>query len=340
MFFLMMSLIYKIWQKVSSMTLKLAKAKDLMSSLKKEQTWLVNKLLVENSIFMLYGKRERGKSSLLMQLAHSFLNGDPFIGFPVEAKGPVLYLNLDMSKWEFKEVYDRATDFGLKLGDLIVPKELTTFDILSRRDREFLEGYCREAKPICLLVDTIGDGFYERKGSKEEVRHVIRYFQTAANPGCFGFTQHDRKQGGYVAFRTEGEPSEGEDEFSGFGSYEDTTATSIRIMKTKKEGFTINFMKQRTAPLGFTKLRVIKNDHGFFNPQIINNPGLLLLFWPDNVPKAKRNGAIEACTSVRSACKYLEGETGIAHETLRKVLTRGRERGVDYPLYKYVSKAD
>ena len=63
---------------------------------------------------------QRG-STLIAQLAHSFITGENWLGFPIETTGPVVWLQFDMAVEESRRLieflgrYQRTVDSGLRI---------------------------------------------------------------------------------------------------------------------------------------------------------------------------------------------------------------------------------
>lgn len=85
--------------------------------------WRIPGVLVDKGITCLVGESEAGKTTLALQLSKSLLDGQPFLGLPVQPVDTVLWLPLDEGASMLK---DQA-----KKIDPLLPKKLLYWDSLS-----------------------------------------------------------------------------------------------------------------------------------------------------------------------------------------------------------------
>lgn len=185
------------------MSLQLISADELLSSEEAEPDWVLYPLLARGSSMMLYARQGAGKSSLAMQLAHSLVTGDDFLTFEVRRRGPVIYLQFDMSRQEMTMLTARAGKAGLYVGAELfisqpeIDEESVIFDVLRDDDQEVLRELCDRVRPVAVIVDTIHDG-YESQESYKDInalaRKVLRRYKEVLGGAVLIFLNHQRKQ--------------------------------------------------------------------------------------------------------------------------------------------------
>jgi len=168
--------------------------------------WVVQPLLKRNSALMLYGRPGLGKTTLAMQLARAVAGSEPeWLGFPVLAHGPVVWLQLDMPDQELEALVQRT------LGE--APEARQNMRLLRFRDQSgeplwnidvlragqevsLLREKLRELRPTLFVVDTISDvyRFDQRGDQNQQARQVVQELRNVAPSAAIVYLQHQRKR--------------------------------------------------------------------------------------------------------------------------------------------------
>jgi len=306
--------------------LRARSAKGILESASTEVSWIVEPLLAEGSIMQLYGRQGKGKSSLLVQLAHSLHTGEPWLGFQIHQPGPCLLLQLDMAEVEMELLLRRADDAGLSLDSLWISDWSAGFSIRSNASRKRLREWCNKNEPRVVICDTIMDAVDGRVDGNEDVRRILRWFQQSVSPAAFIFVNHERKKSGYMQMHEQrtGEEIDDEDAFTGFGAWEQVASTSIQLTGTSP-AYQIRFRKTRIAKLGFTSLAVPKNPFGFFEPHL--NHAQMLLQWPSFLSREERLAATGRCSSISKVYRDVAERSGSSFGAVKKMAQRIESRG-------------
>src|SRR3989454_8110006 len=278
-----------------------------------QRRWLVRPFLMRSSSMMLSGRTGVGKSTLALQLAASLAGEQKtWLDFPVAAVGSVLWLQLDMPRYEMAQLVDRAvTAKLLKLGaaidfmrmydidegeewlaDITKPltdeEEVFDFNLLAGGDYRLLEQLVGDTRPIALFVDTVADAYYSmgNKGVNEEIRDVLRRLRNLMRPvsGAVIYLHHQRKRNMQAAV-----VSDDPDEFLGGMAWAGFASSSMQLVRTKKQGedddapieerYWLHLRKTRLGKLNFERFELEKTEHGLFKPKWSARQALEL--WPD-----------------------------------------------------------
>lgn len=314
------------------MTLRQRSTEEILSSAQADQRYLFYPIIPAGSIIQIYGRQGTGKSTLLVQLAHSIRTGEPWLGFlPSPPPGPVLMLQLDMPENDTNLFMQRMSDAGLNLDGLTILDAPEGFNIKKRPDQKSLGDICHEIRPSAVICDTINDSFGSSLEGNEDVRYVLNTFQRCVNPATFIFTNHTRKKGAYIQALEEkrNEEFDDPDSFSGYGAWEQK-ATSSLFLADWKDGFRLVFRKVRHKNPGFREIALERvSPHGIFKASTTH--GQALVQWPSRV------AASEPCGSVLAVCKAIAKETGATPDAVRKMHQRMVKRGVN-PLSQLFSE--
>ena len=68
--------------------------------------WLVQDLLFEQSINVLVGNSNLGKTPLMVALGVAVASGTPFLGREIPSPGPVFYFDAESGIWQFTELLE------------------------------------------------------------------------------------------------------------------------------------------------------------------------------------------------------------------------------------------
>lgn len=314
------------------MSLEFISVGDFLDGLPSEMPWVIPPLAATGSSIMLYGRQKVGKSSAVLQLMHSLITGEPWLGFPVERTGRVIYLQADMPAAETKRMIDRAAASGLELRDgLYVPRlekgeHKVPFNILNPRDQEALAGQCARLSPIAVVVDTINDTFVPPPGSTDVgalARQVHTAFKHALGDAVFVYLNHKRKQ----ALNFKGEELDDEDGFLGSGAWAQVASSILELKrdrKTREIALVLRDLRLDTYP--GTSLALKKNEHGFFVRPMTSQQ--MLLFWPDCLPSEEAERLRAAVRTKSDVFRDIAERTQTPLETVRQQFYR--HRGADF----------
>lgn len=157
------------------------------------------------SVMMIYSAPKIGKSWLALALARSLSSGTPFLGrYPVVTPGPVLYLDLEMSRsvWHHRwSALERVEPLGVDLP----------LHIITRRDERRLafdpvniiavKEAVTTVNPVLIIVDTFRaafDGDENDTGETQTFVDLCREVGAEANPpAAVLLLHHAAKAGGY-----------------------------------------------------------------------------------------------------------------------------------------------
>lgn len=334
--------------------LELVSAEDFLASKTDESAWVLKPFLLRGSSMMIYGRQEVGKSSLIMQLAHSLISGEPWLGFPVVQTGPVILLELDMSNEELREVLVRAERAGMDFNEqLHVPKmavqegasEVPTFDIFKADDFNWLAEEVRRIKPVAVILDTAEDGFMPnvKLGVTELPIQLIRQFRKACAGAPFIFLRHERKPPAYKSADGDSINSPDRNSFSGPKEWEAKVTASLRLMSNdKKTQYKLVVGKCRAAEPAAREYTLRQIAQGFF--ELESTEEQLLHYWPDSLSLAEKEEVLASVTNragvYRDIAQRILRKVGKADDekevqrkidALEKVVSRAQHRGAVFP---------
>jgi hypothetical protein len=264
---------------------------------------------------MFYGRQGLGKTTLMYQMAHSLVTGDPWMGLPIHQTGKkVLFMELDMPEVEFGFMQDRGIKGGLEIDnpiDVIHLEDYESFDVFDPAGKcyAFLKDKIMEDDPIALVIDTMDDAYDEiPKEMLADVnrlaKKVVNTFRRLIPSGLLLYSRHERKEPPY---RGKGSVSaiDDKDAFTGGSGWERKVASSFRIFENAKETKFLIQNKHRLAPKVFGKTEVVQDENGLF--RLANEYPAALISWPACLPESERAWApaskIEVLKSVAEYCK-------------------------------------
>lgn len=305
--------------------LQLVNADQFLNSLPDDPCWAIEPLAMEGGILMIHAREGVGKSSLATQLAHSFIVGEPWIGFDVPESGPVIYLNLDMAEHEMGRLIERGRAAGFELReDFYLPPLEEGFNILEDSHAQTLEDYCREIQPACVILDTADDGYWAHETTNQLIRHVLKRYRYAVSPGLFVFLHHDRKKS-KPGFR--GGDQDDEDAYLGRGAWS-RVSTSRLHLKEQDNGLKLVIRKARIEEPGFKELDLNRTEHGFF--ELTSDHQQMLRLWPNNIPPGERAEVLSGIESLSDVFADIASRTGSQQDTVRKQFYRAEKKGARF----------
>lgn len=323
------------------MSLQLISSDDLLARADGELEWVLYPLLVRGSSMMVYARQGTGKSSAMFQLAHSFITGDPWLGFEVRARGPVIYLQVDMGEQETIRLVQRAEAAGYDMhGQLYMSypaagDETISFDILQDSDLADFTDLCAQVKPIAVIVDTIHDS-YEHQDKYKDVnslaRKVHKRFKGAiGRDAALIFLNHERKG----LPKKVKEAGEDHDSFMGGQAWEGIVSASVKFERRESKRAKMILRKVRLEDKPFETLELEITKHGFFEP--IKDHKMLLLTWPDYLSAKERAEEIARIKTKQDVFRRISAISGSALATVRKFENDHKE--LSYPWKKYLTDA-
>lgn len=305
---------------------------QLAKEIPENPPWVLKPFLLEGSMMMLYGRQGLGKSSLMMQLAHSFITGEPWLGFEVQKTGKVLYIQLDMAMFETHRINQRALAAGLFPGDAVNEFHVSDwqqgFDGGRHAHVLALRKWCAVHEPVAVIVDTINDAIGMHVGSNDDVRTLLRKLQDAIFPAALIFLNHERKKSKYEATQTEENIGDDDDAYLGFGAYEQKVASSLQLKSTESMGLQLRVRKTRLDKLGFSQLQLSKDEFGFFHQK--HSSQQMLLQWPYCLPRTEQEAVLASCQSFADVFRDIAERTGTSFEAVKKQFHREKARGVEH----------
>lgn len=305
--------------------LNLVNADEFLDRLPQDPRWSIEPLVLEGGILMLHAREGVGKSSIAVQLSHSFITGDPWIGFDVPETGPVIYLNLDMAELEMGRLIRRGRDEGFKLNhDFYLPPLDEGFNVLNDEHYAVLEEYCRRIQPSLVVLDTADDGYRSQNPSNEVIREVLKRYRRAVSPALFLFLQHERKKS---KPSWSGEEQDDPDAYLGFGAWS-RVATCRLQLKQKDGSHHLIVRKSRVEKPGFKELKLAKTEHGFF--ELLAQSQQMLRIWPNNVPPNERIDLVDGIEHKSEVFRDIANRTGTKQATVRKQYNRAKQDGATF----------
>lgn len=206
-----------------------------------DEPWIVRDLLPRGGSAMIYGPPKSKKTLAAQQLAYSIANPDQhdWLSFPIEAHGPVLYLQLDTARviWKDRITFYRDTHGHAKtVTDAIhvADKESTPFpfEILNPIHYAWLRHTVDTLKPLVVFVDVLRKASMAEESSSEGMIHACNQIEMACKPAAVVLISHAKKPQakGSAPDNTEGDAPLGTDN-RGSSSLPGNVDGIIRITK-------------------------------------------------------------------------------------------------------------
>ncbi len=217
---------------------------DLASEVAQQIVWIARGLVAKGSITELGGKVKTGKTTVIMALVESVVDGLDFLGQPT-FKTPVVYLT-EQPPVSFREAMQRAKLLGRK--DFVVLSFTETRNVEWPQVAAAAAAECKNIGASLLVVDTLSQ-FARLTGDREnnsgDALEAMQPLQQAASDGIgVVLVRHERKSGGDV-----GDSGRGSSAFAG--------AVDIVLSLRKSEG---NSGKNRRVLQSLSRFSETPND--------------------------------------------------------------------------------
>lgn len=257
--------------------------------------WIIKPFCITGSSIMLFGRPKVGKSRAIMQLCNSVITGEPWMGFPVEKTGKVVYLQLDMATLELRRVIEAGMEAGMSLKDGLYIPELpekehrVDFDILRDDDWARLGEICASLDPTLVIVDTINDGFRPRITDKDVnmlAREVHKRFMTAVGDAALVFINHKRKQASLTFANKDAKDEPDEDGYLGGSGWAGVASSTLELFRRKDKSICLWIHDMRLEEKPATFVPLLKKAGGFFEPKL--DFAAIMRLWPGCLPADER----------------------------------------------------
>jgi hypothetical protein len=156
-----------------------------------EGAWIIEKVIPQGGIGVLYGTAKAGKSYLALQLAEAISNPkrSAFLDLPIARHGTTAFLQLDTprSLWH-ERMNDMKTlnpdlDFShVFIADRAMPEIPSPFNILA--DGPWLKAQLEIIKPILVVIDTLRDAHPADENDASAMRNVLIAMLNAVPANC------------------------------------------------------------------------------------------------------------------------------------------------------------
>lgn len=306
-----------------------ASTDEILARPDEEEDWLIRGLLRPTTYMIVFGKEGLGKSRILYQLAKSFSDGAPWLGFEVCARGNVLFLEADMAPKESKAIIRDGHAAGFHAPNAFFPTQFGFIDVLQHDGAEVLRGLQERLNPRVVVVDTATDVFTSGSGDNinEPIRDAVRAFRVAFPNAGIIFVLHERKTSQFL----QAKGVEDEDAALGGGEWGRKASGVLRLKGKNETQVEVQVRKTRDV-VPFRAITLTRDDFGFFHIARENmSCDHALALWP-NLPNLKMPSEV----SISSVCRSIEdaSEGKLKLDALRKSYQRAKRKKVFFPWEK------
>lgn len=159
--------------------------------------WVVEGLLPMGGWMNMYADPKVGKSYAIMQLLTGIATEEPeWLGFPLHAHGPVLYLQLDTPRGEWAARAEYLIQQGHDLSRFYtMDKESVPypFDILDPVHLGWFRDQVAAIRPVVVVIDTLRECFKGDENDSSIGQAVIAHLDVAIRPAAGILISHSRK---------------------------------------------------------------------------------------------------------------------------------------------------
>lgn len=215
--------------------------------------WYINNLIPRNGIVLIAGISGEGKTWVAMELAHSNVSGNPFLGKFESMLVNVLYINAEMDITEFQRRGQQLDIIENGAANLYV---ISSGDINLNNDNNVNElmKLCMKLDISIVIVDTfraVASGLKEEKA--EEVRAFFNRFNKFKEKNiALVFLDHFRKPAHY-------EGKVPKKEFL-FGSQDKTASSEILLMLKSNEDYIDIYQRKNRLAREINEFRIKMTD--------------------------------------------------------------------------------
>jgi len=161
------------------------------------ETFLVEPIIPVGGAALLYGQEKVGKSFLAIQLAVSIATGEPFLGFPVKQRGPVVYVQLDTPRSLWLKRLDALKQAGVDVDAVhYVDRETLNLWPFNAANPEHSERLARDlvpVKPVAVIIDTLRESHQGEENSNTEMPRAVASLVSITQPAAIILVHHARK---------------------------------------------------------------------------------------------------------------------------------------------------
>lgn len=167
-----------------------------------DEPWIIRDLLPRGGSAMIYGPPKSKKTLAAQQMAYSIANKDQhdWFTFPVEAHGPILYLQLDTARviWKdritlYREVHKHSADITNNIH--IADKESTPFpfEILNPLHAAWLQQTVARIQPLVVFIDVLRKASMAEESTSEGMIGACNALELACKPAAIVLISHAKK---------------------------------------------------------------------------------------------------------------------------------------------------
>jgi hypothetical protein len=275
------------------------------------QAWIIEPLLSPGAIMNIYGQPKAGKSLAGLGLAEAVSNPDitHWFKFPVRTHGPVLWLEVDNSPYEWLEVIKRCVHGEGRDYDMVwqADRELAPypFDLLDEETdfAALLKDMIDEATeaigmpPVLIVIDSIRTVHSGDEDKSQVMNNVLVKLQSVTYPMAMVIISHARKGGGIQI--TDAQPAAGDDGAEGdvmrgnrgSNAFAAQMQTVVRI--TTNRSRTCGYFTAEGRSIGQERFRIKQKPPGYLWHMALDalqeGARLLLESYPELVRAGKLN---------------------------------------------------
>jgi hypothetical protein len=201
------------------------------------EAYLINPLIPASGQANFYGKPKTAKSFAALGVAIAVSSEmKEWLGFPVEQHGPVLYVQLDTPRAEWKRRMRKVAKAGFDISKIamldlkIVPYP---FNIADRQHQAWLRQQVEAVKPILVVIDTLREAHDGEENDSTDMKRAVAAIVAAAAGAAIIYVSHSRKDS---AFNAMGAESDLMDEGRGSSYVSGRMDTIVRFTGKKGKG--------------------------------------------------------------------------------------------------------
>jgi KaiC/GvpD/RAD55 family RecA-like ATPase len=180
---------------------------DYLALPRQGSPWIVKDLIPVSGLVNIYGKPKSHKSFFALGVAAAVANDElDWEGFPVQASGPVMYLQIDTPREEWARRFEALERQGISTRNIYVADMQTVsypVNMLEQAHLDALAEEVRRIKPILVVVDTLREAHGANENDSGDMRMVVNGIVAATHPAAVVFLTHARKDGVMTAAASE-----------------------------------------------------------------------------------------------------------------------------------------